>query len=33
MKYRKSFVTNSSSSSFICEVCGEVESGYDMDSH
>lgn len=30
MKYRKSFVTNSSSSSFICEVCGEVESGYDM---
>lgn len=31
MKYRKSFVTNSSSSSFICEVCGEVESGYDMD--
>lgn len=30
MKYRKSFVTNSSSSSYLCEVCGEVESGYDM---
>lgn len=30
MKYRKSFVTNSSSSSFVCEVCGDVESGWDM---
>ena len=30
MKYRKGFVTNSSSSSFICEVCGDVEVGYDM---
>ena len=30
MKYRKDFVTNSSSSSFICEICGEIESGFDM---
>lgn len=30
MKIRKGFVSNSSSSSFICEVCGNVESGYDM---
>lgn len=29
-KRRNGFVTNSSSSSFICDVCGEVESGYDM---
>ena len=29
-KFRKSFVTNSSSSSFICEICGRVESGWDM---
>ena len=29
-KFRKDFVTNSSSSSFICEVSGSVESGYDM---
>ena len=29
MKYRKSFVTNSSSSSFVCDVCGSVETGYD----
>ena len=29
MKIRKGFVSNSSSSSFICEVCGNVESGYD----
>ena len=30
MKIRKGFVSNSSSSSFICEVCGSAESGYDM---
>lgn len=29
MKVRKGFVSNSSSSSFICEVCENVESGYD----
>lgn len=29
-KFRKDFVTNSSSSSFICEICGRVESGWDM---
>lgn len=30
MKYRKDFVTNSSSSSYICEVCGREESGFDL---
>lgn len=30
MKIRSCFVSNSSSSSFICDVCGEVESGYDL---
>lgn len=30
MKYRKDFVTNSSSSSFVCEICGRTESGYDL---
>jgi hypothetical protein len=30
MKYRSSFVTNSSSSSFVCDVCGATESGWDM---
>ena len=30
MKIRKGFVSNSSSSSFICEVCGDVQSGWDM---
>lgn len=30
MKYRKGFVTNSSSSSFICEICNNIETGYDL---
>ena len=30
MKYRKDFVTNSSSSSYICEICGCCESGFDL---
>lgn len=30
MKIRKGFVSNSSSSSFTCEVCGENCSGWDM---
>lgn len=30
MKFRKDFVTNSSSSSYICEICGRTESGWDM---
>lgn len=30
MKVRLGFVTNSSSSSFICEVCGDTSSGWDM---
>lgn len=30
MKYRKDFVTNSSSSSYVCDICGRQESGYDM---
>lgn len=30
MKYRKDFVTNSSSSSFVCDVCGYECSGMDM---
>jgi hypothetical protein len=30
MKYRKDFVTNSSSSSFLCEICSRTEEGYDM---
>lgn len=30
MKFRKGFVTNSSSSSFICDVCGNSEAGYDL---
>lgn len=30
MKIRTGFVSNSSSSSFVCEVCGDVEAGIDM---
>lgn len=30
MKFRKDFVTNSSSSSYVCEICGRSESGYDI---
>ena len=30
MKIRMGFVSNSSSSSFICEICGRDESGWDM---
>lgn len=30
MKYRKDFVTNSSSSSYICEICGHTDSGWDI---
>jgi len=29
MKIRNGFVSNSSSSSFVCDVCGAVESGWD----
>jgi hypothetical protein len=31
MKIRKGFVSNSSSSSFICDICGEEVSGMDID--
>lgn len=31
MKKRYGFVSNSSSSSFICEICGNTETGYDAD--
>lgn len=30
MKYRSSFVTNSSSSSYTCNICGEDASGWDL---
>lgn len=30
MKFRKDFVTNSSSSSYVCEICGRTESGWDL---
>ena len=30
IKYRKCHVTNSSSSSFVCDICGRVESGWDI---
>lgn len=30
MKIRQGFVSNSSSSSFICDVCNETYSGYDL---
>lgn len=30
MKIRSCFVSNSSSSSFICSACGEIESGWDL---
>ncbi len=29
MKIRKGFVSNSSSSSFVCDVCGDSETGFD----
>jgi hypothetical protein len=33
MKIRNGFVSNSSSSSFVCDVCGETESGMDASAH
>ena len=31
MKIRQGFVSNSSSSSFTCDICGDVSDGYDLD--
>ena len=31
MKYRKDYVTNSSSSSYVCEICGRTESVWDLE--
>lgn len=33
MKIRKGFISNSSSSSFICDICGTMDSGYDCAPH
>lgn len=30
LKFRRDFVTNSSSSSYVCEICGRTESGWDL---
>ena len=30
MKFRVDYVTNSSSSSYVCEICGRTESGWDL---
>ena len=30
MKNRRGFVTNSSSSSYVCRICGDVQSGWDL---
>ena len=30
MKFRKDFVTNSSSSSYVCEICGRSDGGFDV---
>ena len=29
MKIRSGFVSNSSASSFVCDICGEIEAGWD----